>query len=144
MSWLENIRSGIEIVALLIELLAVAIIVVAIAYATSSAASEVLQRKRFEDAYAEYKGQLGRSLLLGLEILIAADVIRTVALEPTLTSVTVLGVLIVIRIFLSWSFVRETVQDKSYDALAAGHSRAIARLSSDIANAVRALAPAGK
>ena len=107
MSWLENIRTGIEVVALLIELLAVAIIVAAIAFATSRAASEVLQRKRFEDAYAEYKGQLGRSLLLGLEILIAADVIRTVALEPTLTSVTVLGVLIVIRTFLSWSLILE-------------------------------------
>ena len=107
MSWLETIRTGIEIVALLIELLAVGIIVAAIAYATSRAASEVLQRKRFEDAYAEYKGQLGRSLLLGLEILIAADVIRTVALEPTLNSVTVLGVLIVIRTFLSWSLILE-------------------------------------
>lgn len=107
MYWLENIRTAIEIVALLIELLAVAIIVAAIAFATSRAASEVLQRKRFEDAYAEYKGQLGRSLLLGLEILIAADVIRTVALEPTLNSVAVLGVLIVIRTFLSWSLILE-------------------------------------
>jgi len=107
MSWLENIRTGIEIVALLIELLAVTIIVTAITIATARAASELLQRKRFEDAYAEYKGQLGRSLLLGLEILIAADVIRTVALEPTLTSVTVLGVLIVIRTFLSWSLILE-------------------------------------
>lgn len=40
--------------------------------------------------------------------------------------------------------VRETVQEKSYDALAAGHSRAIARLSSDIANAVRALERSGQ
>ena len=107
MYWLDNIRAGIEVVALLIELLAVAIIVAAIAYATSRAAREVLQRERFEDAYAQYKGQLGRSLLLGLEILIAADVIRTVALEPTLTSVAVLGVLIVIRTFWSWSLILE-------------------------------------
>lgn len=107
MYWLDNIRTAIEIVALLIELLAVAIIVAAITYATSRAASEVLKHRRFADAYAEYKGQLGRSLLLGLEILIAADVIRTVALEPTLTSVTVLGVLIVIRTFLSWSLILE-------------------------------------
>jgi uncharacterized membrane protein len=107
MYWLENLRTGIEVVALAIELLAVAIIVAAIAIATSRAAGEILKRKRFEDAYGEYKGQLGRSLLLGLEILIAADVIRTVALEPTLTSVTVLGVLIVIRTFLSWSLILE-------------------------------------
>jgi len=107
MSWLEEIRFWIEIISLLIELLAVAIIVAAIVVATVRAASEALQRNRFEDAYAEYKAQLGRSLLLGLEILIAADVIRTVALEPTLTSVMVLGVLIVIRTFLSWSLILE-------------------------------------
>ena len=107
MVWLEIVRDGIEIVALLIELLAVAIIVAAIAYATWRAASESLKQKRFEEAYAQYKGQLGRSLLLGLEILIAADVIRTVALEPTLSSVTVLGVLIIIRTFLSWSLILE-------------------------------------
>ena len=107
MSWLETIRSGIEIVALLIELLAVAIIVVAIVFASLRAASEALKHNRFEQTYVEYKAQLGRSLLLGLEILIAADVIRTVALEPTLTSVVVLGVLIVIRTFLSWSLILE-------------------------------------
>ena len=107
MSWLEPIRFWIKVVALLIELLAVTIIVAAITYATARAASEGWKRKTFEDAYAQYKGQLGRSLLLGLEILIAADVIRTVALEPTLTSVAVLGVLIVIRTFLSWSLILE-------------------------------------
>jgi uncharacterized membrane protein len=63
--------------------------------------------KAFDHTYAEYKERLGKSLLLGLEILIAADVIRTVALEPTLTSVAVLGVLIVIRTFLSWSLILE-------------------------------------
>jgi uncharacterized membrane protein len=104
---LENIRNWIEIVSLLIELLAVAIIVTAIAYASVRAALEGMNRETFNKAYDEYKVRLGRSLLLGLEILIAADVIRTVALEPTLTSVAVLGVLIVIRTFLSWSLILE-------------------------------------
>ena len=104
---LENIRNWIEIVSLLIELLAVAIIVTAIAYASVRAALEGTNRETFNKAYDEYKVRLGRSLLLGLEILIAADVIRTVALEPTLTSVAVLGVLIVIRTFLSWSLILE-------------------------------------
>ena len=104
---LENIRNWIEIVSLLIELLAVAIIVTAIAYASARAALEGTNRETFGKAYDEYKVRLGRSLLLGLEILIAADVIRTVALEPTLTSVAVLGILIVIRTFLSWSLILE-------------------------------------
>jgi uncharacterized membrane protein len=104
---LEHIRSWIEIFSLLIELLAVSIIVTAIVYASSKAALEGLAHKEFDAAYSQYKARLGKSLLLGLEILIAADVIRTVALEPSLTSVTVLGVLIVIRTFLSWSLILE-------------------------------------
>ncbi len=103
----ENVRSAIEMVSLLIELLAVAIIVAAIVYASARVVFERFMHASFEHAYAEYKERLGKSLLLGLEILIAADVIRTVALEPTLTSVTVLGVLIVIRTFLSWSLILE-------------------------------------
>jgi len=58
-------------------------------------------------AYENYKHQLGKTLLLGLEFLVAADVVRTVALEPTLTNVAVLGLLVVIRTFLSWSLTVE-------------------------------------
>jgi uncharacterized membrane protein len=46
-------------------------------------------------------------LLLGLEILVAADIVRTVALEATLESVAVLGLLVLIRTFLSWALVVE-------------------------------------
>jgi len=50
---------------------------------------------------------VGKALLLGLEILVAADIIRTVALEATLNSVIVLGLLVLIRTFLSWALVVE-------------------------------------
>ena len=53
--------------------------------------------------YGRYKVRLGRGLLLWLEILIAADVIRTIALEPTPSNASILALLVVIRIFLSWS-----------------------------------------
>jgi hypothetical protein len=46
-------------------------------------------------------------LLLGLEFLVAGDVVRTVALEPTLTNVAVLGLLVLIRTFLGWSLAVE-------------------------------------
>ncbi len=46
--------------------------------------------------------------MLGLEILVAADIIETVALETTLVSVAVLGLLVLIRILLSWSLAVET------------------------------------
>jgi uncharacterized membrane protein len=52
--------------------------------------------------------QLGRGLLLGLEMLVAADVVRTVALAPTLSNmVGVLSILVLIRTFLSWSLTME-------------------------------------
>jgi len=67
----------------------------------------IISRRSDADTYAEYRHQVARALLLGLEILVAADVIRTVALEPTLNNVLILGLLVVIRTFLGWSLVVE-------------------------------------
>ncbi len=53
--------------------------------------------------YHLFRSQLGRAILLGLELLVAADIIRTVAITPTLESVAVLAGIVVIRTFLSWS-----------------------------------------
>lgn len=53
--------------------------------------------------YRAYRQLLGRSILLGLELLVAADIIRTVAVTPTFTSVGVLAVIVLIRTFLSFS-----------------------------------------
>ena len=59
-------------------------------------------------AFEKYKQQMGRSLLLGLEFLVAGDVVRTVSrLEPTLTRLAVLGLLVLIRTFLGWSLAVE-------------------------------------
>jgi uncharacterized membrane protein len=55
------------------------------------------------DAYKYFREQLGRSILLGLEFLVAADIIRTVALTPTWESVLVLAGIVLIRTFLSFS-----------------------------------------
>jgi uncharacterized membrane protein len=57
--------------------------------------------------YREYRHTLARTLMLGLEILVAADVVRTVALEPSFENVGVLGLLVMIRIVLGWSLVVE-------------------------------------
>lgn len=53
--------------------------------------------------YEAFRATFGRSVLLGLEILVAADLIRTIAVEPTLENLAVLGALVIIRTFLSWS-----------------------------------------
>jgi uncharacterized membrane protein len=55
------------------------------------------------DAYTAYRSGIGRTLLLGLEFLVAADIIRTVATTPTFSSVGVLAAIVAIRTFLSWS-----------------------------------------
>lgn len=53
--------------------------------------------------YRTYRQLLGRSILLGLELLVAADIIRTVAVTPTFESVGVLAIIVAIRTFLSFS-----------------------------------------
>jgi uncharacterized membrane protein len=57
--------------------------------------------------YKTFRIQIVRSLILGLEVLVAGDVIRTVAISPTMTSVAVLGAIVLIRCFLSWSLTLE-------------------------------------
>jgi uncharacterized membrane protein len=54
-------------------------------------------------AYVGIRSTFGRSILLGLEVLVAGDIIRTVALQPTLGNLAVLGLLVLIRTFLAWS-----------------------------------------
>lgn len=55
--------------------------------------------------FKRFKRYIARGLLIGLDLLIAADVIKTVTLDETLESALVLGLLVVIRIFLSWTLV---------------------------------------
>ncbi|MDX1655868.1 MAG: DUF1622 domain-containing protein, partial [Candidatus Competibacteraceae bacterium] len=57
----------------------------------------------WQQAYHGFRTQLARSILLGLEFLVAADIIGTVAVEPTLDNLTVLGLIVLIRTFLSFS-----------------------------------------
>jgi uncharacterized membrane protein len=97
----------IEYAALLIELLAVTIIIVATVVALARYLFRYVSRRTGDDPYHQLKVSLGKALLLGLEFLVAADIVRTVALELTLESVSVLGLLVLIRTFLSWSLVVE-------------------------------------
>ena len=55
------------------------------------------------DAYQQLRRRLGRAILLGLEFLVAADIIGTVLVDPTLASALALGLIVLIRTFLSWS-----------------------------------------
>ena len=60
-------------------------------------------RNATESSYEAFRKQLGRSILLGLEFLVAADIIATVAIKPSIESVAILGLIVMIRTFLSFS-----------------------------------------
>jgi uncharacterized membrane protein len=119
----ESVREVIEWVALSIEMLAVVVIVGAIVVATTPSGM-LRTRSRLErgDAFSAYKQRMGRGLLLGLELLLAADIIGTVALAPTLQSLGTLGLLALIRSFLSWSLDVEIDGCWPWQARASAHA----------------------
>jgi uncharacterized membrane protein len=102
-----DVQHVIETIGVAIELVAVAIIVVGLGYALIQCGIGFTNPDRRQFAYRRLRNLSARILLLGLELLVAADIVRTVALEPSLESVAVLGLLVVIRTFLSWSLVVE-------------------------------------
>ena len=83
-----------------IEVLAVAIIIAGVAVGT---VRFLIRGAKDETTYNEYKQVLDKALLLGLNILVAADIVRTVALDPTITNIIGLGLLVLVRTFLSWA-----------------------------------------
>ena len=100
----ESIREAIEWAAHGIELLAVLVIVAGVVLVmVRHGTIRYVFRLDDQGALRKYRQQLGKPLLLALELLVAADVIRTVALEPTLDNVAVLGLLVLVRTALSWS-----------------------------------------
>jgi uncharacterized membrane protein len=89
--------------AKVIEVVGVAIIVVGAFVATALFVRQLVSRGKFRDAYLPYRSNLGRAILLGLEFLVAADIIGTVAVDPTFRSLGVLGLIVLIRTFLSFA-----------------------------------------
>ena len=108
MEFTEQAHAWIEMAALGVELLATVLIIVAI-FAATGMYLVTLFREGLDhpNEYNQYKQRLGRALLLCLEILVAADIVRTIALDSTLISVVALGLLVVVRTFLSWSLILE-------------------------------------
>jgi uncharacterized membrane protein len=104
---MSPLQEWVERAATAIELLAVVIIVVTIAYSTLVYVGRLARGLADDTTYKGYRHQLARALLLGLELLVAADIINTVAIEPTLDSVLVLGAIVLIRTFLSFSLETE-------------------------------------
>jgi len=105
---MERAMQWIETASSLIEILAVVLIVATIAYGTAGYALALVRRHiPVNVAYTRYRHTLARVLMLALELLVAADLARTIAFEPTFHNIGVLGLLVVIRIILGWSLVVE-------------------------------------
>ena len=103
---MEDFKNLITIVTYGVEGFGVVVIVIGSLAAT--ARFLVLWRRRpLEEGYQEYRRVVGRSIILGLEFLIAGDVIRTVIVTHTIESVGVLSLVVVIRAFLSFSLALE-------------------------------------
>jgi uncharacterized membrane protein len=96
------ILHGLHWTASAIELLGVVVIVCGVIAATIWSLGEMRQGS-FDDAFRSYRANLGRGILLGLEFLIAADIIGMVAIVPSFDRLGILALIIVIRTFLSFS-----------------------------------------
>jgi uncharacterized membrane protein len=86
-----------------VEAIGAGVMVVGGAVALVAAVPAALDPARRAGAYQTLRRNLGRVILLGLEILIIGDIIRTIVVEPTFESVAVLGIIVVIRIVLSFA-----------------------------------------
>ena len=85
-----------------VEAVGATILVIGALGAFARFASEVARHRR-QDSFGELRKDLGRVILLGLEVLIIADIIGTIVVDQTLESVAVLGIIVVIRVVLSFS-----------------------------------------
>ncbi|MDH5224185.1 MAG: DUF1622 domain-containing protein [Actinomycetota bacterium] len=85
------------------ELVGVAILIVGSLLAFARYVRELLGGEVRLKAFSDLRASLGRAILLGLEVLVVADIVRTIVVEPTLESAATLGVIVVVRILLSFA-----------------------------------------
>ena len=102
----SDLDKVIEFVASAIEVIAVIVIAGSILFSIFNIVKNYTSRK--PGFFKTYKDRIGKALQAGLEFLVAADIIRTVIIEPTIESVIILGLLVLIRTFLSWSIIVES------------------------------------
>ena len=101
------VTAGLEQVASAIEIAGVGLIVLGGLIATAALLRDGFGPMRWTRALQRYRANLGMAILLGLELLIAADIIDTIALPLTPESVGLLAGIVLIRTFLSWSLEAE-------------------------------------
>ena len=101
----EMILEAIESGGLIIDAFGAAVILVGIVWGLAAWARDRLKHSDRRKAFQACRQRIGRAIVLGLEILVASDIIHTVVVEPTFTNAGVLAVLIVVRTFISWTLI---------------------------------------
>jgi uncharacterized membrane protein len=117
------------------EALGAAILVVGVIWSVVLAAMTARRARSSARAYLVARQAFGGTLLLGLEVLVAADLVRTVAISPTLDNVLVLALIVVIRTFLSFSLETEIEGVAPWRRALAGGAGRIRRAAADARDA---------
>ncbi len=97
--WTPEFGEAIEVVGRAVDAAGVGVMVIG----AMLAGGAFVLNFRHEEAYRLVRLRLGRAILLGLELLVAADIIKTVAIAPNFTNVGVLALIVLIRTFLSFT-----------------------------------------
>lgn len=100
---LSGAHALIEPFAILLEMAGAGIIIGGVGLATFMFVRRGARDRSWREAYATYRANLGRGILLGLELLVGADIISTITAPLTLETVGLLGLIVLIRTFLSFA-----------------------------------------
>jgi uncharacterized membrane protein len=98
-----DVRRPVELIQAGFEVAGILVLVLGAVFALISSAAALVRKRAGPTGYQVLRQHLGRAILLGLEFLVAADIIRSVALDPTFASIGILGLLVLVRTFLSWA-----------------------------------------
>lgn len=112
---------AVDLVGRAIEAVGITVIVLGILVSLARYARHALAARGSGNGYGEVRRSIGRSILLGLELLVAGDIIRTVVVDPTFESVGVLAVIVAIRTFLSFTLEVEITSRWPWQARPEGH-----------------------
>ena len=98
-----DFKQAADVVSTGFQVVGVAVLVIGAILAFVTYLKVLPRRRDTPTAYSDLRRDLGKAILVGLELLVAADIISSVAINPTFATVGVLAMIIVIRTFLSWS-----------------------------------------
>ncbi|MEV1247467.1 DUF1622 domain-containing protein [Nonomuraea sp. NPDC050022] len=98
-----QVKDVIELIGTVLDIAGVAVIAAGLVIATITYGVSLARSRQVAGLYQAFRRNVGRSILLGLEFLVGADIIKTVAVSPTFQSVGVLAIIVAVRTFLSVS-----------------------------------------